>query len=103
MQAVQELGGAKDKTLLLPKAAFQEKKKTPLKDNVWCMVGNGLPQDCLVWGFFFTRADFLAKIRDENNERKEGAGENLVASQISMCECKSISLLKEEPNQNMLH
>lgn len=47
---------------------------------------------------FFTRADFLAKICDGNNERKEGEGENVVVNQISMCECKSISLLKEEPN-----
>lgn len=30
-------------------------------------------------------------------------GENLVANHISMCECKSISLLKEEPDQNMLY
>ena len=48
-------------------------KKKPLEENM-CMVGNGLLRVCLVW-FFFTRADFLAKIHDGNNERKEGAGE----------------------------
>lgn len=35
---------------------------------------------------------------------KERKGqENLVVNQFSMCECKSIPLLKEEPNQNVLH
>lgn len=52
--------------------------------------------------FFFFQQIFQPRYMRETMKGREGQG-SLTVNQISMCECKSILLLKKEPSQNVLH
>lgn len=67
-----------------------------------CMEGNGGPWVCVVFYFFFFQQIFQPRYMRETMKGREGQG-SLTVNQISMCECKSILLLKKEPSQNVLH
>lgn len=62
--------GVKDKTFLLLKTALQT-KTSPSRD----VHGGAWSAPALSGVDFFTKGDFLFKIQDGNNERKERAGE----------------------------
>lgn len=78
--------------------------KQPCKKQIQHVRGGERRALGLRGGFFFFPYEqiFQPRYMTETMKGREGQ-ESLIVNQISMCECKSILLLRKEPSQNVLH